>query len=127
MPKAIMSRHVDAADLRHLPALGHRANGLAETRLLQKEEGAARDDDGKGAGDDARLGEGEGPEHEGAREKLHRAQVGGEGELGEVHEGDGDTEGQEQRGKLGRIDHPAHEESLQHQTHHEEKGHGDEE
>src|SRR5712692_2467182 len=41
------------------------------------------------------------------------AEVGGEGELGQVDDGDRDAEGQEQRGQLGRVDHPEDQRSFE--------------
>src|SRR5881409_486719 len=116
---------IDAADHRHLPALRGGPDGLAELRPPQEEEGQPGQGTGEDEGDEPRLRERDRPHHPAAGEVLHRAQVGGEEELGQVDQRDRDAEGEQQRGQLWRVHHPEDERPLEQDTDGEQRQHAD--
>ena len=98
-----------------LPSRVDRRNTKAPTVIaMAKAQAASRD-----------FERANGPEHEGAGQVLDRAQVGREGELGQVHQRDRDAEGEQERRQLGRVDHAAHQEALQPDADQEEERHRD--
>ena len=106
--------HVDAADLGHLAALGDRADRLAEPGRLEEQEGQRGDRRRRSAQAMTRdLEKAKGPStKEPVRYSTERrSEV--KASWARFTRAMEIAEGEQQRGQLGRVDHPAHERALQ--------------